>query len=350
MPIILRILLWPFSVVYTLLTRLRNHLYDIGYKPSHVFETNLISVGNLSMGGTGKSPMVEYLIRALKPAHKIATLSRGYGRSTRGFRLAAPHDSARTLGDEPYQFYLKFGQEISVAVGEERALAIPQILHEVSPEIILLDDAYQHRSVNPSVNILLTEYHRPFYHDWVVPAGRLREARKGASRADMVVVTKCPQVLSEQEKEEVSRKVAMYAGAHTPVFFTRITYQQPVAMFPGTKEGNRVILFSGIAHSDAFELYVRSKYHVLTTLSFGDHHRYSLKDVEALKARYQQTGGKDVMLLTTEKDWVKLVEPSFLHVLQGVPVFYLPIEVEWIEGEHAFLELIKSRIKTYANS
>src|SRR6478609_5114611 len=172
---VLRFLLLPFALIYDWITRLRNHLYDIDYKHAIEFDRVVISVGNLNVGGSGKTPMIEYLIRLLTPHSTVATLSRGYGRKTRGFRMATTEDSAKTLGDEPFQFYLKFKDQISVTVGEERALAIPEMLMQ-TPEIdiILLDDAFQHRPVKPTYSILLTEYSRPFFTDFVLPMGTLR--------------------------------------------------------------------------------------------------------------------------------------------------------------------------------
>ena len=191
--ILLRILLFPFSWLYYLITQIRNRLYDRGLKPSVKFELPVICVGNLTVGGTGKTPMIEHLIRLLQNRFKVATLSRGYGRATKGIRIAGPSENASTIGDEPFQFYTKFGKRITVAVGEERALAIPTILQECSDtQIILLDDGFQHRKVSPGFSILLTDYHRPFYNDFLLPSGRLRESRWGAERADVIVVTKCP--------------------------------------------------------------------------------------------------------------------------------------------------------------
>src|SRR4051812_38727618 len=194
---IVRLLLYPFAVLYNLVTRLRNHLYDIGHKPAFQFETPVITIGNLNVGGSGKTPMVEYLVELLKKDFKVATLSRGYRRETKGYRTATDSDTVRHIGDEPMQLFRKFGKDINVIVGEDRVFAIPNILHDF-PEtnVILLDDALQHRSVRARLSILVTEYSHPFYNDFVLPFGRLREARRGASRSDIVVVTKCVEGIS----------------------------------------------------------------------------------------------------------------------------------------------------------
>ena len=198
---LLRWLFFPVSILYGLAMRFRNHLYDIGKKPQVEFDRVVISVGNLSMGGTGKTPMVEYLIRLLKADYKLATLSRGYRRKTRGYRMANAEDNAITIGDEPFQYYRKFGNEISVCVGEERVIAIPSaIMENEDIELFLLDDAYQHRKVARDFNILLSDYNQPFYTDYILPTGDLREPRKGAKRADCVIVTKCPDALKRARK------------------------------------------------------------------------------------------------------------------------------------------------------
>ncbi|MEL7146090.1 MAG: tetraacyldisaccharide 4'-kinase, partial [Bacteroidota bacterium] len=216
-------LLFPFAVLYDLITRLRNHLYNIEYYKSFEFQTNVISVGNLTVGGTGKTPMIEYLIRLLRDQYGLATLSRGYGRKTRGF-LQGDFDQTKVhdIGDEPFQYLLKFHDKVGIFVGEERAWAIPGILMErPGTEVILLDDAYQHRTVLPSLSILMTRYDRLFSADFLMPMGRLREARKGASRADAVVVSKCPFNFDEKAIIEDIRK---YIAPSIPVFFTSVAY------------------------------------------------------------------------------------------------------------------------------
>lgn len=205
----------PFSILYKLVMQFRNHLYDIEYKAVFHFNTKVISVGNLSMGGTGKTPFVEYILRFLIEkgySNKVATLSRGYGRKTKGFRIANNEDSPKTVGDEPFQIYQKFRNEAVVSVGEDRVLAIPSIIYEhPENEIIVLDDAYQHRSVKPNFSILLTDFSSLFYDDYVLPSGTLRESRKGAKRADVVIVTKCPLDLGKTEQEKIKERIEKYS-------------------------------------------------------------------------------------------------------------------------------------------
>ncbi|WP_053404599.1 tetraacyldisaccharide 4'-kinase [Persicobacter sp. CCB-QB2] len=334
---------WPFSVLYGSITRLRNHLFDIGYTKSFNFEVMTINVGNLSVGGTGKSPMIEYLARLLKKDFRTATLSRGYGRKTRGFQLAGLKDNALTLGDEPFQFYRKFGTEIMVAVGEERALAIPEMLqHQEDLELILLDDAFQHRYVQADLNIMLTEYDRPFFHDFILPAGRLREARKGADRADIIVVTKCPDQIQEANYRAEIQRYAPEAS----VFFSKIAYGRPQALENG-QTGAKVYLFSGIAQPGPFEEFVGQQYEVMAHERFSDHHAYTEEELRKIAENFKASGAD--FILTTEKDAVKLVVSAFDSWRKDLPLFYLPIEVEFLKDQMAFDALIKAAIeKKYA--
>jgi tetraacyldisaccharide 4'-kinase len=338
----LKTLLFPLSVVYDWVTQIRNVLYDRGLKPSTRFELPVISVGNLTVGGTGKTPMVEYLIRLLQSDTTLATLSRGYGRTTRGFRIAGDGDNALTMGDEPFQFFSKFGRSVTVAVGEERALAIPLILHE-KPEtqVIILDDAFQHRRVNPSLNILLCDYHRPFYDDLVLPAGRLRESKRGAARADIVVVTKCPSNVAEDQRMEIEKKIRQLSNA--PVFFSTVQYRPPVPFGSTIGEvSRRVIMVTGIANPGHLVDFVKQRYEVVEHLSFADHHNYTQKNLSKIRNRVREHPGCSV--LTTEKDKVKLDMPELASLLKDVPLFYLPISVQFLKDTGDFDTLIRSHV------
>ncbi|HTE30733.1 MAG TPA: tetraacyldisaccharide 4'-kinase [Chryseolinea sp.] len=341
--IILRILLFPFAVIYNIITTVRNRLYDQGTKASVKFDLPVISVGNLSAGGTGKTPLTEYLIRLLSKDHEVATLSRGYGRATKGFYIANPTDTAKTLGDEPYQFYAKYGDRIVVTVGEERAFAIPNIIQEhPKTDIILLDDAYQHRSVRPSLSILLTEYYRPFYDDFLLPAGRLRESKAGANRADMVVVTKCPEELSDEEMIEIEKSIRKYV--EKPVFFTHIRYGHPVPYSRQDKiMKEKVIVVTGISNPKPFLHYVSQNFSVVKKLDFRDHHDFSRKDVEKLQRYLRQY--PDASILTTEKDKVKLASAEFEAFTTGMSLFYVPIEVKFNKNGRDFDEIVLNSIR-----
>lgn len=342
----LGVLLYPFTVLYDFGTRVRNYLFDIGYKTSFEFDRCIINVGNLSVGGTGKSPMVEYLIRLLNKDFKVTTLSRGYGRKTRGFRLAGEEDTAATLGDEPFQFHRKFSN-IAVAIGEERAVAIPYILAEKpETEIILLDDAYQHRFVKPDFNILLTSYDRPFFTDWILPSGRLRESRKGARRADTVVVTKCPEDLSENDRENYKSQIAKYTRA--PVYFSKIQYLKPRPVFSSEINWkHNVFLFTGIANSAHLCDYIEHQYNLVGQLHFGDHHDFSEADIDKLLNAFRKYQSEAV-IVTTEKDMVRLLSTELERKLKDKPLFYIPIETQFIEDGEKFdtsvLNLVKSQV------
>lgn len=337
----LAIILFPFTLLYDLATRFRNYLFDIGYKKSFEFDVRVISVGNLSVGGTGKTPMVEYLIRLLKGQYTMSTLSRGYGRKTKGFRLADEKDTYQTIGDEPRQFQIKF-PDVQVSVGEERAVAIPFILAErPDTNLILLDDAYQHRTVKPLVNILLTDYNRPFFEDYLLPSGRLREARKGARRADVVIVTKCP-AIDEEERKVIQEKIAKYSDA--PVYFSAIRYLEPKEIFSSDQISNDVFIFSGLANHSQFSRYVEGKFNLLGEMHFKDHHAYSQKDFQVILAKLASFKGRKVSLLTTEKDMVKLIDEPLKSMLNAVSVFYLPIETYFLENGRQFDELILNKL------
>lgn len=340
----MKFLLFPFALIYGWITSLRNHLYDIGTYKSVEFDINVISVGNLAVGGTGKSPMVEFIVKLLKKNnHSPATLSRGYKRKTRGFRLATDKDTAATLGDEPFQFWLKFNKEVPVAVGEERVMAIPEILfaHE-DCNVVVCDDAYQHRTLRPNLNVLLSTYKRPFFEDHLMPYGRLREARNGASRADIMVFTKCEELVAPNEA--YIEKARKYIMAGVPVFFTKSKYKAPIAIFNnGLEFVNKVILVSGLADNSNLVEYVDKEYDLMKHLEYGDHHHFSNSDIEHIITIYDQFKNEgSVSILTTEKDATKIRE---FKELSEMPVFYLPIEIEFLDEGDKFEQLILRSFK-----
>jgi tetraacyldisaccharide 4'-kinase len=329
----LRLLLFPFSIIYDLITRTRNHLYNIGSKPSFRFELPVISVGNLNIGGSGKTPMTEYLVRLLSPDYKLATLSRGYGRRSKGFRIAGATDNATTIGDEPYQMYRKFNPGVVVAVGEERAIAIPNILQEHDDiDAILLDDAFQHRTVNPHFSILLTEYARPFTRDYVMPAGNLRESRKGASRADVIVVTKCPG--ANTDMESLTADIRRYTG-NKPVFFSQLKYGNLIPFGNLPAPTAKIILVTGIARPVLLSDYLKTRFEIVTHLEFGDHHVFTQSEMNDIHSQIHQLPGASIV--TTEKDMVRL--QSFPSVAAH-PWFYIPVGMEFLKNGSEFDALI----------
>jgi tetraacyldisaccharide 4'-kinase len=342
------IIFYPFSLLYKGVTAFRNHLYDIDYKKSFEFEANVINVGNLSVGGTGKSPMVEYLINLLSPSYKITTLSRGYGRKTKGFRIATSLDSSQSIGDEPYQFYLKFKNKINVTVGEERAIAIPEILHHLpDTDVILLDDAFQHRTVKAGLNILITTFQNPFYQDYVLPAGRLRESRSGAKRADMIIVSKCPQDIPSLQMDKMKAQIRQYTTLETDIFFTTIKYQPPLSVFGNGIFSPEVVLFSGIANAAILEEQVKQEYHLIKHIRFSDHHEFSHKDLLRIKTEFENAPQKQKVLLTTEKDMARILNSPDKSLLSALPLFYLPIETSFIKDEEVFKNRVRSFIKPF---
>lgn len=336
-----QVILFPFAILYDLSTRFRNHLYNIRQKPSFKFEANVISVGNLAVGGTGKSPMVEYIIRLLRHHNKkISTLSRGYGRKSRGFRIASASDDAQSIGDEPMSFHLNYSPEVMVTVGEERAAAIPQILYEQPDnDCIVLDDAFQHRTVEPSYSILLTTYDHPFFRDFLLPAGSLRESRSGAKRAHVVVVTKCPEHMPAAEEQLFREQIANFAP-QKDVYFTRTSYL-PLKSIGKKMEKmpKKWVAVAGLASNRPFFQSLKSQT-IVKELSYQDHHHYTLKDFQ----RITQDLDDETGILTTEKDAVKLMA---LKGIDQFPCYYQPIEIVFLKDENKFQNELLNSLKDY---
>jgi len=330
--ILLRILLLPFSFIYGLIVRIRNYLFDIRVLKSVEFKLPVIGVGNLSAGGTGKTPHVEYLIRLLQNRIKIAVISRGYLRKSKGFVLADANSTVANVGDEPKQYINKF-KNLLVAVDENRRHGIQKLISE-QPEMkaVILDDAYQHRYVKPGLTILLTDFHSLYSNDYLLPAGRLRESKKGAKRADIIIVTKTDPVFSPLNKRAVLEKIKPLP--HQKVFFSFVTYGFPVPLFPALPALhynliNTIVLFVGIANPYPLEQYLKRLCSELITIRFKDHHQFTEKEITAVKTTYNNQFTKRKVLITTEKDAMRLNEPSLLELLKGIPVYYIPIEISF---------------------
>ncbi len=332
---ILRYILFPVVPVYYVVTWLRNLLYDWGIKSSKSYNFPVICVGNLSVGGTGKTPMIEYLIRLLHSDYKIATLSRGYKRTTKGFVLAGTNANAGSIGDEPFQFYKKFDDIIvSVDANRQRGISRLRNLHP-HPELILLDDAYQHRKVKAGFNILLTAYGNLFTDDCLLPTGNLRESKNGAKRANMIVVTKCPDNLSDNEKSVIVNGIKPLP--HQTVFFSRIVYSKLVYNAGGKKplsdfKSKRFTLVTGIANAQPLVNYLKSEGLDFEHLNFSDHHEFSALEIQNLKSK--------TSVLTTEKDYTRLQS----HFETAERLYYLPIELH-IDNDVRFNQLVKEFVK-----
>ncbi|SEJ72085.1 lipid-A-disaccharide kinase [Cyclobacterium xiamenense] len=322
-------LLFPFACMYGAATAFRNKMFDLGMKKSQAFDVPTLVVGNLAVGGTGKTPFIEFLLHQLANDYRLAVLSRGYGRKTRGFLVADDSTGPSEIGDEPSQVYQKYKERVRVAVGEERVLAIPMILATCGPvEAILLDDAYQHRYLAPDLRILLTTYGRPFFSDKLLPQGRLRESRKNANRADIVVVTKCPMPLSLQEEERYRREIRRYAREGVPIYFSGLSYGEPYGIGPQSEAIPRhLILVTGIVDPGPIVEELSKNHTVLEVMAFADHHRYTMNDLRAIQQTCTTYRKYGPAVLTTEKDAVKLKDKAFQSVLAEIPVFVLPVGV-----------------------
>ena len=344
-----RVLLLPFAILYGFIVAIRNYLYDTNKLKSATFNFPIICVGNLAVGGTGKSPMVEYLVKLLKDEFAVATLSRGYKRKTKGYVLASSTTTALEIGDEPMQFHLKF-PEVAVAVGEERVVAVPHLLQD-NPNLqaIILDDAFQHRQINAGFNILLTEYANRFTHDIFLPTGDLRDERKSYKRANTIVVTKCPVDLDEAKKKKLLYEIHAWPGQQ--VYFTTIDYGTAYHIFdkqktwPLTGE-EEVLLVCGIANPKPLKDYLHNKTHTYYELNFSDHHIFNIDDLNNIKKKFEAIDYKNKIILTTEKDAVRFVK--FDKELSELPIYVLPITHKFLfnEGE-AFDASILSYIRNH---
>lgn len=328
-------LLYPFSLLYGLITTMRNRLYDAGLLSEVSFDLPTIAVGNLSVGGSGKTPMVEYLIGLLGPHYRLATLSRGYRRQTRGFVLADQQSDALSIGDEPMQFHRKF-PGLAVAVGEERVLAVPELLQErPETEVILLDDAFQHRSIRPGINLLVTDHARPFWNDHVVPFGRLREPRSGYRRADMIVLSKCPPQMPVEERNRLEQLLQLPKGQR--LFCSTLAYGQPYGIFdrsdPGDLSKSGVILACGIARPEHLLEQLRERCAEVALLRFPDHYYFTFTDLEKMQDALSQLSSPRRILITTEKDAVRLDMLKTEILRLGLPLYVLPVDIVILFGE-----------------
>ena len=329
----LRWLLFPFSLLYGLAVVFRNFCYDAGLFKSVKFTRPIISIGNLDVGGAGKSPMTEYLIRLLKDKHKLATLSRGYGRKTNGYLTATTLATAVQLGDEPAQFKAKF-PDITVAVCEKRVGGIQKLIPD--HDVIVLDDAYQHRAVQPGLSLLLFDYNRLAEPHLLLPAGNLREPFSGRWRAQIIVITKCPTTLSDEEKSIAAQRIEPLP--YQKVFYTRIAYQPLIglnseAAVVSIDKDTTVFLLTGIANSKPLLQYLRGFTSSIVHHNYPDHHPFTPKNIAKLAAEFSACKAQKKMVVTTEKDAQRLQQSWFNGVLPGggdLPVFILPIMVEFL--------------------
>lgn len=327
-----RILLFPFSLLYGMLMGFRNKLYNWGFFKSKHFNLPVISVGNLAIGGTGKTPHTEYLIRLLQDNFNISTLSRGYKRKSKGFLLSNEKSTISDIGDEPLQYRLKF-KKINVAVDEKRVHGIQKI-KELCPNtnIILLDDAYQHRAVTPGLNILITEYNNLYIDDFVIPSGRLREWKSGSDRANIIIVSKTNNTLSIEEIKRI--RTELNPKSYQNVYFSFIKYGEITPFTkaakdipPTTTNNYSILLLTGIAKPTPLYNKLSKQYKSIDHLQFPDHHNFNSSDIEEIIKSFNNINDDNKLIISTEKDIMRLSLPEILNNLKDIPIFYIPIEI-----------------------
>lgn len=337
----IRLLLYPLTLIYGLLVWVRNRMYDAGISSSIKFSLPVITVGNLSTGGTGKTPHIEYLIEYLQYRYRVATMSRGYKRFTKGFIVADANANALKIGDEPMQYVMKY-PEVVVSVAEERLTGIPSLLQRRPDiDVILLDDAFQHRSVRAGLNILITDYSKPFYNDHILPFGNLREGRSSYKRADIIVVSKCPPNLSKEKAEEITSKINPLP--HQKIFFTAIHYFHPYELFGKERvdlTNKNKILVCGIARPEPLIQYLEQFKGSIHTLTYRDHHYFVTKDIEEIQAAYNNWDVADKIVVTTEKDATRLLLLADKLKEWGVSIAVMPIKVSVLFQQENQLQAI----------
>ncbi|UTW67335.1 tetraacyldisaccharide 4'-kinase [bacterium SCSIO 12643] len=341
-----RLILYPFAVVYDGVTRIKNFLYNRNILHSNSFDIPLIVIGNLAIGGTGKTPHTEYIARLLRSSFRIAVLSRGYGRKTSGYFLATPETDSHTIGDEPLQIYNNV-ENIDVAVCEDRSKGVEKLQTEIQPEIVILDDAFQHRKIQGSFYILLSTYDNLFYKDFVLPAGNLRETAQNKERANIIVVTKCPDKISSTEHKQIINRIQ--PSKDQKVFFSKIQYQQP-HRFHGSIEWNqhlKILLVTGIVNPQPLKNHLQQLGNNVKTLSFKDHHSYASSDIETIYAQLQQLG-ENAVVVTTSKDRVKLQPLLHTHLLkEKITAYEISITIGFLfDQENEFKKTILEHVRT----
>lgn len=334
---IVRLLLFPFAIGYGFITSIRNFLFDVGILKSYSFNLPIIAVGNLSTGGTGKTPQIEYLIRLLSDKYTVATLSRGYKRKSKGYIIADQSSTAATLGDEPFQFYKKF-PNIQVAVCANRKNGIQNLLSlHKKPNLILLDDAYQHRKVKAGFYILLTTYADLYSADYVLPTGNLREIRSGADRADLIIVTKCPTEITHEEQLQIVK--SLKTVANQKVFFSQIEYDNKIYSESGSLLLSETIhqpklVLAGIAKPEPFFNFIKNESDLV--MAYPDHHHFTEKDIQYIRQK-----AKNNRIITTEKDYVRL-----LGQFPAKQLYYLPIKSSFVTNGDTFDTIILNYVES----
>ncbi|MGB0933906.1 MAG: tetraacyldisaccharide 4'-kinase [Lishizhenia sp.] len=345
----LRKILIPISWIYGWIMEIRNLLFNTKIKSIYTSKVPVISVGNLSTGGTGKTPHVDFLTTHFKKKYAVTILSRGYGRKTKGFLLATAHSNAETIGDEPLFYKNKHKEDIQVVVCEDRALGAQKIEKQIKEtELILLDDAYQHRKIHRDCNILLTDFNQLFTRDYVLPAGNLREFRKQKSRADVVLITKTPENTTSAEKQKIIKELKL----DVPAYFSQITYGPilPVNNFEENKFGSAndtptgIVLVTGIANPKPLVEQLEKSFEI-DLVSFSDHHQFTPTDISEIHRIFDIFAHEKKAIVTTEKDFMRLLHPSIIKRIQNYPWYYQSIGVE-IDQKESFIKTVEKYVST----
>lgn len=323
--------LYPFSVIYDIVTGVRNTLYDLGISKSTRFKTPIINVGNLSVGGSGKSPMVMYLAEMLSKNYRTGVLSRGYGRVTKGYEVTNYDSNYKTVGDEAMQLFQRFKNKFVIGVCEDRVAGATKLIYDMDLEALVLDDAYQHRAIKAGFNILMTDYNDPYFKDYLLPAGDLRESRNGYKRANIIMVSKCPPDLTEEKKQYYRSRIKPLK--HQKVYFSSINYDENVYSIRQQLPDNNlayydILLITGIANPKPLLQHLSKFSQKVKHLKFKDHHNFSDEDIKNILAQYKKMG-EYKLILTTEKDYVRLKTFDYIREL----VYYWPINVQINEQE-----------------
>jgi tetraacyldisaccharide 4'-kinase len=334
----MKILLYPLSVLYGIVVYIRNMLYDTKVFKSTEFEVPVISIGNITVGGTGKTPHTEYLVELLKKHVNVATLSRGYKRKTKGFFQVQETSDVQNVGDEPLQIKQKF-PEVTVAVDESRVHGIRQLLKNNNPDVILLDDAFQHRKVSPGINILLIDYNRPIEEDHLLPMGRLRERAYHRRRANIIIYTKCPDEITPITRRIIMKNV--HLRPYQSLYFTTMVYGGAEPVFPElarehpAMEGQQIqaIMLSGIANPSQFRKYLNSNTNLLDEIVFSDHHHFTNRDYKQIETVFQRHQAENTYILTTEKDAVRLRFSTGLSDELKAKLYYVPVKIHFLDSE-----------------
>lgn len=353
--IMFRWLLLPFTLIYSIIVWMRNKMFDINLLPSKEFNIPLISVGNITVGGTGKTPHVEYMVRLLHDDHKIAVLSRGYKRQKKGFIVADKESTSSDIGDEPKQIKRKY-PDIAMAVDGNRVKGVEKLMKGAAgfdPDIILLDDAFQHRYVKPGLSILLVDFNRPLEKDYILPYGRLRESMYEKKRANIVIVTKTPRDLKPIDRRIISKEMKLFP--YQSLYFTYLKYGALTRVFESDKQLSlemakdkniKVLLITGIANPVPLKEYLMEYFDDITHLNFSDHHNYGPKDVKKVLKAFDKIDSDFKIIITTEKDAVRIGDSKSFKE-SSLPIYYVPIEVDFLDDDK---EDFKKRVLSYISN